>query len=116
MIVSEKATRLIVGVFKSRTALLKMEVKRCYCLHFGVIYCKEIFHISSIYTLMHSFNRMINRRENNILNILSYIVNVSEAIFHHQLFHVYDIIVSPIYHNIKADKQLQLIYSVKDAC
>ena len=28
---------------------------------------------------------MINRRDNNIVNIFSYILNVSEAIFHHQL-------------------------------
>ena len=28
---------------------------------------------------------MINRRDNNIVSIFSYILNVSQAIFHHQL-------------------------------
>jgi len=51
---------------------------------------------------------MINCRVNNIVNIFSYTLNVSESIFHHpQEKNVYDIIISPIYHAIKAEKQLQ---------
>ena len=33
---------------------------------------------------LHEVNVMINKRDNNIMNIFSYILNVSEAIFHHQ--------------------------------
>ena len=62
---------------------------------------------------------MLNRRDNNIVNIFSDIFKVSEAIFYHQhenafwnvqniRKNVYDIIIS-IYHAIKAEKQLQWI-------
>jgi len=51
---------------------------------------------------------MINSRDSNIVNIFSYILNVSESIFHHpQAKNVKDIIICPIYHTIKAEKQLQ---------
>ena len=36
-------------------------------------------------SFLFSFNCMINIRDNNIVHIFSYILNVLEAIFHHQL-------------------------------
>ena len=46
---------------------------------------------------------MINRRDNNIVNIFSYILNVLEDMRKK----VYDVIISPIHYKIKAEKQLQ---------
>ena len=49
-----------------------------------------------------------NWRDNNIVNIFFYILNVSELLLKRSKYkkNVYDIIVSPIYHKIKSEKQL----------